>query len=168
MKVIVCDAGPIIHLSEVNALHLLKNIGEIILPYGVLLEILSVTNLIDNFPEWIKVVKLSPSQIKEADTWRKVGDLHKGEAEAFILAKANKADWLLTDDSAARLFASFFGMEVHGSLGIMLWSFAHGYISQKEAEHLLNDLKQSSLWLSARVFQEALKVIKEMKSQIND
>ena len=50
MKVIVCDAGPIIHLSEVNALHLLKNIGEIILPYGVLFEILSsvVHNLIDN------------------------------------------------------------------------------------------------------------------------
>jgi predicted nucleic acid-binding protein len=163
MRVIVCDTGPIIHLNEVNALHLLKNTGEIILPYRVSLEILSVTNLADNFPEWLKVVKLSSSQIKEAHVWGKVGDLHTGEAEAFVLAKSKKADWLLTDDSAARLFASLFGMEVHGSLGIVLWNVAHGYISQREAERVLNNLKQSSLWLSAKVFQEALKAIKEMK-----
>ena len=164
MRVIVCDAGPIIHLNEVNALHLLKNTGEIILPYRVSLEILSVTDLADDFPEWLEVVRLSSSQIKESETWAKVGDLHTGEAEAFVLAKAKKADWLLTDDSAARLFASLFGIEVHGSLGIVLWNVAHGYISQIEAERVLNNLKQSSLWLSAKVFQEALNAVKEMKS----
>jgi predicted nucleic acid-binding protein len=164
MKVLVCDAGPIIHLNEVNALHLLKNTGEISLPYGVFLEITSVTNLADDFPEWFKVIKLSSSQRKEAETWEKVGDLHTGEAEAFVLAKAKKADWLLTDDSAARLFASLFGIEVHGSLGIVLWNVAHDYISRREAERILNNLKQSSLWLSAKVFQEALNAIKEMKS----
>lgn len=101
------------------------------------------------------MVKLSSSQIKQAETWAKVGDLHTGEAEAFVLAKAKKADWLLTDDSATRLFASLFGMEVHGSLSIVLWNVAHDCISQREAERVLNNLKQSSLWLSTRVFQEA-------------
>jgi len=140
----------------------LKNTGEIILPYAVSSEILSVTNLANNWPEWLKVVRLSYSQIKEAETWAKVGDLHIGEAEAFVLARDRKADWLLTDDSTARLFSSLFGLEVHGSLGVVLWNIAHGYISQTEAESALDNLKRSSLWLSEKILQEARKAIEQI------
>jgi predicted nucleic acid-binding protein len=149
-------------LNEANLLFLLKNTGEIIIPYNVLLEILFVTNLPDNCYEWIKVINLSASQMKEAEIWAKVGDLHIGEAEAFVLAKTQQADWLLTDDSSARLFASLFGLEVHGSLGVVLWNVAHGFISQMEAKNALTNLRGSSLWLSNRVFQEALRAIEEM------
>ncbi|MCK9364655.1 MAG: hypothetical protein M0P74_13790 [Syntrophales bacterium] len=87
--------------------------------------------------------------------WKEVGDLHAGEAEAVVLARREKADWFLTDDSATRLFVSLLGMEVHGSLGIILWNATHRYMSRAGTERALNDLETSSLWLSARIYQEA-------------
>lgn len=155
MKIVVCDAGPIIHLYEANILHLLRNTGEIFLPHGVLIEVLSFTDIDNHLPDWIQVNKLCFSELKETEMWAKVGDLHKGESEALVLSKIKQADWLLTDDSVARLFASLLGLEVHGSLGVVLWNLAKGYISRKEAEQALSNLQKSSLWLSANIFEEA-------------
>ena len=72
-----------------------------------------------------------------------------------MLARRKKADWFLTDDSTTRLFVALLGMEVHGSLGVILWNAAHRYLSRAETEQALNDLESSSLWLSARIYQEA-------------
>jgi len=72
------------------------------------------------------------------------------KAEALVLARQKKADWFPTDDAATRLFVSLLGIEVHGSLGIILWNAAHGHSNRKETEEALNRLEHSSLWLSAR------------------
>jgi len=108
MRIIICDAGPIIHLHEagIGILSILRNAGEIFLPHSVFVEVIAATNLADNWPEWLQVEQLASSELKEAETWAKTGDLHKGEAEVFVLARIKKAGWLLTDDSAARLFAA--------------------------------------------------------------
>jgi len=47
------------------------------------------------------------------------------------------------------------GLEVHGSLGVVLWAAAVGQIQRAEAEAALERLAQSSLWISARVLAEA-------------
>jgi len=56
------------------------------------------------------------------------------------------------------------GIEVHGSLGVVLWNVAHGKLSQSEAIQALNNLEKSSLWLSTKIFDEARKAIIEMTS----
>ena len=164
MRIIVCDAGPIIHLYEAGILSVLKHMGEIFLPQSVSREVLFATDMVDNWPEWLQVVQLSSSELKEAEMWAKTGDLHVGEADAFVLARMQKADWLLTDDSAARLFASLLGLEVHGSLGVVLWNAAKGNLSRREAEQALSDLERSSLWLSTKIFEEAQKALIDMTS----
>ena len=164
MRIVVCDAGPIIHLHEAGILFLLRHVGEIFLPRSVSMEVLAVTNIANSWPEWLRIVQLDASELKEAETWAKVGDLHRGEAEAFVLARTKNANWLLTDDSAARLFASLFGLEVHGTLGVVLWNVAHKHLSRNEAEQALDNLEQSSLWLSAKIFDEARKTIIDMTS----
>lgn len=164
MRIIVCDAGPIIHLYEAGILSLLKHMGEIFLPQSVSREVLFATDMVDNWPEWLQVVQLSSSELKEAEMWAKTGDLHVGEADAFVLSRMQKADWLLTDDSAARLFASLLGLEVHGSLGVVLWNAAKGNLSRREAEQALSDLERSSLWLSTKIFEEAQKALIDMTS----
>ena len=63
--------------------------------------------------------------------------------------------WLLTDDTAARVFATTLGLEVHGSLGIVLWAAARGHLSREESAVALDRLAHSSLWLSTRVLAEA-------------
>ncbi len=47
-------------------------------------------------------------------------ELGAGEAEAIALARSLHADWLLTDDAEARVVAQLAGLEVHGSLGVLL------------------------------------------------
>jgi predicted nucleic acid-binding protein len=79
-----------------------------------------------------------------------------GEAEAIGLALQEQAEWFLTDDAEARQFAESLGLEVHGSIAILLWSVATGLIQEKAvAIRLLENLANSSLWISDRVIQEA-------------
>ena len=68
----------------------------------------------------------------------------------------------MTDDAATRFFVSLLGLEVHGSLGIILWNAAHRYLNRKETEGALNRLEHSSLWLSAKIYQEARQALDDI------
>jgi predicted nucleic acid-binding protein len=155
MRTIVCDAGPIIHLYEAHCLVLLRQTGNVYLPQRVFNEVQATLQMKDPWPEWLRVVSLSPHEQKEAGIWKESGDLHAGEAEALVLARRKEADWFLTDDSTTRLFVSLLGMEVHGSLGVILWNAANRHLSRAETEQALNGLEASSLWLSPGIYQEA-------------
>jgi predicted nucleic acid-binding protein len=91
----------------------------------------------------------------QATKWQQVGLLDAGEAEAIALAQQLNANWFLTDDAAARILAASLGLEVHGSLGIVLWAAAMRYLSRGDAESALDRLAHSSLWLSVGVLAEA-------------
>jgi predicted nucleic acid-binding protein len=106
-------------------------------------------------PDWVHIdVLIAPHDV-EAAAWQQAGLLNAGEAEAIALVRQTSAHWLLTDDAAARLFAQSLGLEVHGSLGIVLWAAAVGHLDRASAEAVLDRLSQSSLWISARVLAEA-------------
>ena len=47
MRIIVCDAGPIIHLHEAGVLSLLAQMSDIFLPQGVSVEVLDVVKVAD-------------------------------------------------------------------------------------------------------------------------
>jgi predicted nucleic acid-binding protein len=81
--------------------------------------------------------------------------LEAGEAEAIALARQLSAAWFLTDDAAARVCATVLGLEVHGSLGIVLWAAARKHLSHEKAAAALDRLAHSSLWASAQVLAEA-------------
>ena len=155
MRIVVCDSGPVIHLHEADCLHLLKETGELFIPQRVFQEIKANIN-IEKWPEWLTIIRLTHEEQNESLSWRTAGGLHAGEAEAYVLSRKKKADWLLTDDAATRFFVSMQGMEVHGSLGVVLWNAAHKVLSKKEAEKTLHRLKKSSLWISENILQKAL------------
>jgi predicted nucleic acid-binding protein len=107
MRVIVCDAGPIIHLHEACCLPLLRRADNLFLPHRVYLEVQNAIHIEVQWPEWLQVVRLSHNEQNEAGMWQTAGGLHAGEAEALVLAKQKRTDWFLTDDSATRLFVSY-------------------------------------------------------------
>ena len=161
MRRIVSNTGPVLHLLEAQAFDLLSLTGDIHLPIGVEHEIARVIPAWQR-PNWITVDKLSEPYATESATWEQAGLLHAGEAATIGLARQLKAEWVLTDDTAARLVARTLGLEVHGSLGVVLWAAAVGHLARAEAEVALERLSQSSLWLSAKVLAEAKEALEEI------
>lgn len=163
MKRVVCDTGPILHLQEAGALDILQRVGQIFIPSAVLTELVRwLPEWRGASPEWLSCVDLLPSANTEADSWVESGLLDPGESAALALARHLKADWFLTDDTAARLLASELGLEVHGALGVVLSAAARGHLSYAAARKTLLRLFESSLWVSQRVQKEALEVLEQL------
>jgi predicted nucleic acid-binding protein len=107
----------LIHLSEADALYLLKFAGSILIPPAVMDEFKR------NLPkgrlsEWIQIYSLPEQSNSQVLTWLEYHEVDIGEAEAIELALQRQSDWLLTDDAKARQFAESLGLEVHGSVGL--------------------------------------------------
>jgi len=155
----------LIHLSEANVIHLLKLAGSILIPPAVAAEFTrNLPN--EKLPDWIQIHELTPQSNSQVRKWIKNDDVDIGEAEAIALALQQHSDWLLTDDAQARQFAESLGLEVHGSIGLLLWAVASGLVENREqAYRMLNGLKRSSLWISERVATAAAKAIDELTSE---
>ena len=164
-RTVVCDTGPLIHLSEAQAIYLLRAAGDILIPPAVATELkgnLSKWKL----PDWIQIQPLDMQSNAQAKTWIQNHLVDPGEAEAIGLALQKQSDWLLTDDAKARQFAEGLGLEAHGSIGLLLWAIASGHLeSREQAYHRLDGLKHSSLWISERVLHQAAEAIDQLTSQ---
>lgn len=162
---VVSDTGPLLHLHEAKALDLMSLTGDVHIPIAVDAEMSQheATWPIHR-PTWVIIDTVLPPYTAEAEAWQQAGLLDVGEAQAIALTRQLSADWLLTDDAAARLLGQSLGLEVHGSLGIVLWSAATGHLTHAEAESILNRLANSSLWISARVLAEAKEALKKLLS----
>jgi len=124
-RIVVCDTGPLLHLSEAGVLVLLRQAGNILIPPIVVHELArSATGFL--IPEWIKVFRLGKTIAVQAKKWVN-DDIDAGEAQAIGLAIQEEADWFLTDDGRARRFAESLGLEAHGSVGLLLWAGANGH-----------------------------------------
>ncbi|NUQ36461.1 MAG: hypothetical protein HUU23_01430 [Caldilineales bacterium] len=127
------------HLTEAAALELLRLVGDLHVPPEVMAE-MAYHRMDWSLPDWITLDILAPAFAADAEAWQQAGLLDAGEAEAIALARQIDAEWLLTDDTAARLFAQELGIEVHGSLGVVLWAAAVGHLERPVAEHVLTQL----------------------------
>lgn len=162
----MCDTSVVLHLTEANALNLLSRMGAIFVPRAVVVEMILHRPLWKNEkPSWMRVRTLPVTVLKEAAAWCQAGLLDVGESEAIALARRLRADWFLTDDAAARLFAQSLGIEVHGSLGVVLWAAAVSELDQGEAFATLDRLAGSSLWISATVLEEARAALRQLYRQ---
>lgn len=157
----VTDTGLLLHLTEAAALELLRLVGDLRVPPQVMAE-MAYLWMDWSLPEWITLAILAPAFAADAEAWQQAGLLDAGEAEAIALARQIDAEWLLTDDAAARLFADELGLEVHGSLGVVLWAAAVGHLGRPAAQQALAHLASPSLWISRRVLAEAHAALDEI------
>jgi len=164
-RLIVSDTGPLLHLQEAGVRDLLAAAGEIHVPTAVNLE---MRGFEPAWPPsqstWIRITCLDPRADVEALSWQQSGLLHYGEAQAIALARQLTADWLLTDDAGARVIAQSLGLEVHGSLGVVLWAAATRRLDRIQADAALDRLAHSSLWVSSSVLLAAKAALHRMTS----
>jgi predicted nucleic acid-binding protein len=161
-RIVVCDTGPLLHLGEANIIHLLHLAGEIIIPSAVSKEFEHNAPGI-KLPDWVIIKELEEPYQKKALEWKK--QIDEGESAAIALTMQMQAEWLLTDDAAARQFGESLGLEIHGSIGLLLWAVAVEQVgSENEALNFLDALAGSSLWISDRVVNRARKAIHTLYS----
>jgi predicted nucleic acid-binding protein len=161
-RIVVCDTGPLLHLGEANIIHLLHLAGEIFIPPAVSKEFERNASGI-KVPDWVIVKELEEPYQKKALEWNK--QIDEGESAAIALTMQMQAEWLLTDDTAARQFGESLGLEIHGSVGLLLWAVAVNQVgSENEALNFLDALAGSSLWISDRVVNRARKAIHTLYS----
>ncbi len=163
VRVVVCDTGPIFHLHQAGLLDWLAAAGEIYIPQAVEDELSAlISDWTELRPRWLRVKQgRTPPDEAMAVLCREMM-LHDGEIDAISLAREVKAHWLLTDDATARLVGESLKLEVHGSLGVILWRAAQDDLNPQAARAGLRRLKSTSLWVSDRILSEAAAALDEI------
>jgi predicted nucleic acid-binding protein len=144
-RVVVCDAGPLIHLDELACLELLADFTETLVPSVVWNEVehhrpAALTN------QRVPLQRIVSSGRLPADlhATARLFALDQGEVRALHVARSRSADMLLTDDTAARLAARALNIPVHGTIGVLLRSIRRGRSTANEVVMLLQSIPTSS------------------------
>ena len=161
--IVVSDSTPLISLMKAARLDTLYELfGEVLIPEAVFHEV--TTN--DNFPEeaeqirnsaFIKVV--SVGDMKSVILLQRATGLDRGESEAIIYADVNNADLLLMDEASGRRVARNMGLEIMGSVGVIVNAFREGYLTASDVEEAFDRMRKANRHISERLIQDALDIV---------
>lgn len=161
-KIIVINSTPIIALSSIDEIILLKQLyNEVFIPEAVKNEIFAkpdskAKNDIEKSLDWLIVKSISNT---EARRFFKV-QLHEGEVEVMILGKEMNADVLVIDDYIAREYAKHLDFKVTGTIGVLLKAKENKLI--KEIKPLLNKLIKNGIYIGDKLYKEILMISNEL------
>lgn len=164
--IVVSDASPIIALSLIGQLDILKALyGKVEVPQAVYREVtqLGVDHM--GVHEILKASWISARSIRnDALVKALLGELDIGEAEAITLATEVGAELLLIDERRGRKAATRLGLNVIGVLGILIEAKQKGFIDsvrqQLDALVLIAGFRISPL-----LRLKALEVVQELDEQ---
>lgn len=126
---VVADTSALVALAACDALVLLDQLfHEVRVPTSVFEECTVIGK-----PESARLAAYLQGKVVEVDIHELViaaGRLGQGELEAMALYRRLRADFLLVDDHRARKVARINGMEVIGSLGMLLRAKEAGLIPE--------------------------------------
>jgi predicted nucleic acid-binding protein len=153
--IVVADAGPLIYLSEVGLLHLLRDLyGVVIVPREVYQEVVVRGEGQPGAAEvaacgWIQVSDGSQTNPLRAGL---MAELDAGESAAITLALERSADLVLLDERKGRRVARRLGLLVRGTLGILVEAKKRGHVPL--VAPLLERLVRAGSYLSPAVEEE--------------
>lgn len=156
MKV-VANSSPLVHLSAVDRLGILKALfKEIIIPRQVYDEVVIAGKGKPGSKEvkkskWIKVCDVSDPFALSAYRSR----LGAGEAACIVLALEINADLVILDDKSARLEAELQGLQLTGTIGVLLAAAQKGLI---DFQNVLLSLVNSGFYLSNHEYSRIIKL----------
>lgn len=151
----VVDTGPLIFLSKLDRLNLLRyHANGIMLPVAVLHEVRrqkdeATEKVEEAVRSWLQVCEVKNRQAVEL-----LADLDVGEAEVVVLAKEREAERVVLDDMDARRFARRAGLPIVGTVGLLLAARLRGEIPSLKAE--IERLRQFGFWISESLIQAVL------------
>ncbi|GAK57320.1 hypothetical protein U27_04285 [Candidatus Vecturithrix granuli] len=155
---VICNTTPFIALAAVNEIRLLQQIyTSVIVPEAVVEELkvggaIQTPNLTEL--EWIRIV---PNVTTVED--RLLFQLDYGERHVILNALQLKADLVLIDDRVARNIAEYLGIQVKGTLGVLIEAKRQGFIGS--FRQIAFAMQAQGIRFSSRLIEELAKAINE-------
>lgn len=160
---VVSNASPLILLARMERFELLLQMFDrIVIPEAVYAEVVTNSPGRPGAVETQKAVNdwIEVHPIQQMDLARSLlTKLGWGESEAITLALENNADLVLLDDRKARIAAEFMGLQVRGTVGLLIQAYRRGMI--ENLEQALDELKKAGVRISDAVYKAALNNKKE-------
>lgn len=161
---VVCDAGPMIHLDELGCLDLLEDFSEVLVPQAVWQEVRRHRPHIEETSlRTLRLINPSAPPPPELAVLAQVLSLHLGEWEALRLAWERRPCLFLTDDTAARLAAGNLGLSTHGTIGILVRAIRRNLRSKEDILTTLRSLpSKSTLHLKQSLLDSVIRQVEQL------
>jgi len=151
---VVINASPLVLLSKIDLLYLLNKLFDAVyIPHAVLKEIQDI----DKVETKVNLSEISfiPLEISNKIAVRGLlGRLHIGEVEVMIGAIEKGIMTVVLDERTARNKAKQLGLEITGTLGILLKARKRGLIEDMGQE--ITKLKNAGMYLSDNIVKQIL------------
>lgn len=162
-QAVVCDAGPLIHLHELNSLELLEDFSPVLVPIQVRDEVARHRPKALELAGWLESVPVAVSAEPPFLALIQALALDLGEQAALSLMKQHPDAVFLTDDATARIAANTLGFKVHGTIGILIRAIRRGQREPTEIVDILEELPQrSTLYIRAALLQEIIARVQQL------
>lgn len=147
MPEVISDTSPLQYLFQLNLLDLLPRFyGKIVVPQGVAQEIDSGQALGVSLPDLKSLSWVRLRKVRDSAEVPLMPDLGIGEREVLALALERPESLVILDDSLARWFARRLGLQMTGTLGVLLRAkrerqipFVKPFLDRLEALHFRLD-----------------------------
>ena len=161
--IVVSDATPVISLLKINQLNLLHGLfQEVLIPQAVYDE-LTLNHAFEKEAIQIKectfITKVEVGQESSVNLFQRVTGLDRGESEAIIYTDNEGADLILMDEIKGRKVAVQMGLNVMGTLGILLEAYEQKLLSREEIFSGLDILKNSRRFISEALYKQLIEKI---------
>ncbi|MBD3408110.1 MAG: DUF3368 domain-containing protein [Candidatus Lokiarchaeota archaeon] len=158
----IVNSSPLIYLGKIGLVHLLRDLFDsIITTRSVMNEVLDATTpeftiLTDAFESWLKMSSVRVSPLSEKLSMM---GLHQGEIDVISLGYEMKEteSIVIIDDLAARDIARTLGLDLTGTIGILLRAVKTNILSKNNAIAKFNYLIEgTSFRISTKYYLQIL------------
>lgn len=163
IKKVVFDAGPFIHLYEIEQLGLISLFENVLTTEEILQECSRIRSSLEK-QDHLVLQKLTADSKDFAKYVLERYDLDLGEATGIALCKQEKIKLFFTDDLEARAIAHLLGFEPHGTVAILLRAYREKILTKKEVRLIVEEIHlHSTLFLTSDIKEWILGQIEEYK-----
>lgn len=161
MTAIVCNTGPIIALSGIQRLDILKNLYKTIyLPEAVHYEILNGGKYFRGLNEYLKTDGIKVLKLHQPGDPLLATVLDNGEASVIQLARETGIHKILMDERKGRRIArDVYGLHVMGTARLLV--DAKEALLVSSVKELLYQMRDTGYWIHENIIEAAVKAAKE-------
>ena len=156
MPVVICNTSPIQYLYQADVLELLPTLaGQVYVPEAVVAELQEGQRRNVLLPALEDLSWLIVRPVRDRTLLPLVTHLGDGEKEVLALGLETQDPLLLLDDRDARRYAQTLGLEISGTLGLLLRAKERGILGA--VRPVLDRLQALRFRLNAKTRQMVLK-----------